>query len=317
MHIIKQGEPVFGVEILKCPVNNIFHKNEGGCFLIRSAEMQFVYHVFNTENITLSSENQPIYNYIDFDNNYKHQTYFNANGVSRFFTQLKYVDICIENVMTNGEFVAEFIKRHTENYLNIIKPEIVGLDLEPKLIYDTFIFENNRIGFYRPIRLTIDRQLFLTEHLDAILEIIKIYTRGKEFKELHSLKKDVRERTICSASYFKGRNTTPELKCEYVSESACNHIIANSFNNVTLLHKPEKLCTFLLEKMINDHDESLVNAVLGFDCKLKHEDDIPLVSTIGSIYGRNTTIHRLCLPNYLVNEKWYLWMLNVFKIEVA
>lgn len=345
---LEAGSYMYDKIIIQCPLNgDPFHGSVEGrtnmCRLITDPVSGISYHVYLMEMPTVAVNGFIATDVINFDDEYRKQNYYNSPGAVRFFTRIpddsggggnvnpaEILGRPMTVVYRSGENVRNFIVQHTAMYLEMLRPSLGGMDFHIDSLFDVFII-NTRIGFFRPIRVTEDRSLFIVQHIEAILKILKVYGQCAESREQYAdLSSGIKERKICSAAYFKRRNVAPELKCCYSSMNSCKHITAHSSNGITMLARPPPggLCRYLLEKMFMDHDECSVNEVLEFDCRLKplsHNDrpadlpegpEIPVLFTLNVLYKRIVNIHRLCLPQYLINELWYAWALNIFGIDI-
>lgn len=187
--------------------------------------------------------------------------------------------------------------------------------------------------YLRPTTLTSTFPEFLHLYRAVLFEVIRQYAESDEcLDEYNMMAKSVRDRSVCSARVFtEKRNITPELKCLSSTAASCPHIQAHMQSGRLSLFKPEKICHFLVDKLLDDYDETEINTVLGFKCCFQEDSPLPgndanasklanvhmaklRVFACTKLIGRRVKIHRLCLPSEYLTAEWYLWTLSILGV---
>lgn len=319
MEFLFSTESEKGYIIETCKTNNAFHNSTLGCAIGTDLDGR-LFHIFMHEDVTLSVDSMALYDDINFGLSYKREKYFDLPGY-RFLTPIQRDIKNINDVASRKSTLLFFLKIQNEFYLKIKRN--LKYDMDPQQLYDVIIVDGD-IKFYRPIRLTQNRHAFILGQRQAFFELLKIFANSEECINAYKEKrKSIRERSICSASFFVSRNAPAELKCKYGSTKRnCQHISENSFHGKTLLERPTELCKFLLAQLLEDHDENAVNHTLGFSCCMVRPyndnqfNDLSLVFAFNFLLRRTTHVHRLCLPEYLLTESWYEWLLKLIDVNV-
>lgn len=332
MEFLYTHDDISGYILEPCKLDNPFHRSTLGCVIGTDLEGK-LFHIFKHEDITLSRQSNTLYDYIDFCLDYVKEKFYDSSGY-RFVTPIMRNMDSVENIARNRDVLRAFIKSQNELYVQVIKPNL-KFDMDPQQLYDIMSI-NGVIRFYRPIRLTDNRRAFIGGQRQAFFELLRMFARSEQCRQAYIEKKQsVRERNICSAGFFVRRNAPAELKCEFASARDCLHISENSWAGKTILAKPAKLCRHLLQQMIEDHDENVVNQILGFSCCMVNGTgdlydlqssldsngdeilEVPLVFAFNFLYKRTAHIHRLCLPGYILNEAWYTWFLKLIDVRIC
>lgn len=348
MNFLINDDFIDGMIIEKCTMrNNVFHQTTGGCVICKD-ENGHVFHLFKNINITMASDNKCLLDVLCFNNKYIKEKYFENDSGYRVFTEIKpnYKDLL--RICKKGEQLRSFVKTHNQFYLDDIKPHLPnGFDLHPICMYD-IVSINNKIVMLRPLNIIRNSRHFAIGQRTAFLYMLSLYAYSNEAKRAHEANKSsIKDRLVCTPSFFTQKRTIiPELECEYNASSQCAHISQNSKNGVTLLHVPKRLCKHLLNRMICDHTETVVADLLNFRCKLVadvklniqkncmhdydennvhmregNEDDedfndkaVPLVFIINYLYTRTTSVHRFCLPDVMIDDRFLKWFYDLIKV---
>lgn len=326
MEFLYTHEDIVGFILEPCKLDNAFHRSTLGCVIGSDLEGN-LFHIFKHEDITLSVTSNTLYDYIDFCLDYVKEKFYDSSGY-RFLTPIKRNMDSIQEIVKDREVLRGFLKAQNELYIHVIKPKL-KLDMDPQQLYDIMSLDG-AIRFYRPIRLTDNRSAFIAGQRQAFFEMLKLFSFSEQCRKAYMEKKHtVKEKNICSAGFFVRRHAPYELRCEYTSERDCLHISENTWAGKVILAKPQKLCRFLLQRMIDDYDENSVNQVLGFSCCMVGHDgcggssadvqriDVPLVFAFNFLFRRTSHIHRLCLPTYILNENWYAWFLKLIDVNTS
>lgn len=316
--LLLEDTAVNGSFVVNCPINTPFHKSEGGCCIEINGNDGSAHHVFKSIEQSVDKFGKTIYDVIDFKIEYKALHHLDTSK-TRLYTPINTRNIKgVNSIFHSSKNIIGFLVALKDTYEKKIKPHIHPYDVDPRQLFDIFIDENFK--WFRPVTIIPNRFTFIYTFREMFIEMLRLYTLGdeciNEFSNGGILVKDAR---VCSSKTFSKRFATEELKCEYGVRERCNHIKKYMTNDGgTILVKPTVLCKFLLQKFLEDHDESDVNMTLGFTCRLTaqpNSNNIPLVYAFIKLFGRTTLIHRLCLPNFLIKEPFYEWLMK--KIDSA
>lgn len=331
MDFLREGEYLESMVPRQCTFGNKFHRSPGGCVLLRDDNGR-IFHLYNKIDISQVRDGGTILDKMQFNTEYITEKYVDAEGY-RLFTLLEGKCQSLHEVCQLASTLKSFITTHNQFYLDQIKSLLGEYQLHPRLLYD-IVIDKEHIILLRPTKIIHDDQFFTVGQRLAFVRMLSMYSKSAEAKKLFLDRKDtVKDRLICSPSFFTNvRTTPPELRCEYLTSANCSHIFQNSVNHVTLLRrpqKPSKLCRFLLDRMIKDHGEQAVSTLFDFKCQLANADDefddrdedaysenIPLVFAFNIIFKRNVHIHRLCLPDDFLGKNFLDWFYDLINVKV-
>lgn len=211
-------------------------------------------------------------------------------------------------------------------------------NLNPFCLFDVALLAFSEDGttarYLRPTTLANTFPDFLHLYRMALFEIIRNYAESDEcISEYNMMMKSVRDRSVCSARTFtEKRHTTPELKCLSNTAASCPHIQAQMQSGRLSLYKPDKICHFLIDKLLDDYDETEINTVMGFSCCFQNDSPIKnselknntkfadihmaklRVFACTKLIGRRFKIHRLCVPSEYLTAEWFLWTLSLLGV---
>lgn len=320
MKLLKVGDVELR-ERERCPIDNIFHEAEGGCYLLCNEDGTRS-HVYTNIQAYIAPDFDMLPKVLGYDKKYSMEVYDKLQGF-RSSTSVTRDFQGIEKLADDQKTFSSFLRNLFKNYHTYIRPLLVddsGKQYEACVqeLYDLARIDNVYMPL-RPFNLAPSFKAYILDQRLAFFEILKLYdTRQRKLEESGKAEGELNKRAIrdartCSASSFTTtRSTPPELKCQYKSASSCEHISSHcDFEGKTILSTPPRLCEFLLDQMIEDHGEHQVNHALGFKCKFVTSDPkTKLPQRFVDLFGRNTRMHRLCLPDDHLGSDWYKWLLE-------
>lgn len=337
MEFLRDGEYLESMVAKQCTFGNKFHRSQGGCVLLRDDNGRKL-HLYNKIDISQVRDGSTILDKMQFNTEYVTEKYVDAAGY-RLFTILEGKCQSLHKVCQHAKTLKSFITTHNQFYLDKVKTLLGEYHLHPRVLYD-IVVDNDHIILLRPTKIIHDDQFFTVGQRLAFIRMLSMYSKSAEAKKLYMDRKDaVKDKLICSPSYFtNARTSPPELRCEYLTSANCSHIFQNSVNHVTLLRipqKPSKLCRFLLDRMIKDHGEQAVTTLFDFRCHLANADNtddndvgfddrdedaytenIPLVFAFNIAFKRNVHVHRLCLPDEFLGKGFLEWFYDLIDVTV-
>lgn len=301
---------------LKCPIKNNFHKTTGGCYIVVDKDGRRT-HVYKQIAITLDVHCRPLFRMCHFNWDYDFE-YFSDSELVKFITDYPAHAKSFDDIV-KSHTACEAFWRNTLEFYHTFRKKLVTCDkvqyeMYPKTIYDVLQNETH-INFMRPSFLIDDQTVFIQGQRQAYFTMLQAYSETEEcktiLKTIHT-----KDKQICSCVIFAGKARTvpPELKCNYMYKDACPHIAENSENGKTILKIPTTLCQFLLEAMIDDYNEGSVNELFQFKCRYVRKDheheEPPMILVHKILFGRNSNIHRMCLPDRYIGPSFYEWYLR-------
>lgn len=335
-------------KISLCPITNRIHTDEiingndinkvANCCILEENTTGIKWHAFMSLPISPMTNGESICQFFEKDRYIiKHYVQHTdkivltklANSNEAFYLR------SLEDLTKTRHVLKYFISAQLNYYKTNIYEKIKPYHMCAYQLFDIFngeqdVNSNNIMSiFFRPISIVVDPPIFYDQKRKAIFELIRLYANSNECTNnvLYNNMKNTKDRLYCSAMYFiQGRSIAPELSCSYTSMDSCQHIIEMDALTLNGLSRPKNLCRHVLEKLISQKDDALVSNMLDFKCIFRQMDEIneklnntstkrpSILNAFNGIYGRKTTIHRVCLPTRLLTSAWNKWLDGLFEI---
>lgn len=299
----------------RCPIDNEFHTEEGGCYLIEKEDGK-MFHVYRQLECSTDREGKLPCDFLKLEWNYSGEHYFENPSMIKLITEVPKKILATESATSDLSLFVNLIRSTLKNFEEVLRPKLKSDEgyayyFPADVLFDLVMFEN-RFILLKPVRLFRDRFRFYRGMREVIFELVEMYCKLGELKWNDS---NCREVSICNAYSLTGsRNVPKEFRCNASPES-CEHIANHTADGKTLAFNPGKgkTCQHLIQKMIVDHGLEKVTELFQFRChfNFSRNVDVKPMQAFYELFGRTSNAHRLCIPDEFIGDDWYKFLLNV------
>lgn len=236
--------------------------------------------------------------------------------------------------------VAKILSNKEEQQNNVILNHLL-----PEQLFDVIVQYGVGSGggggggllFLRPCSIVQNWAVFLNGWRNQLFGVVRSLASGSadDVKQLISIQDKLREKKLCSAATFTSvRSIIPEFRCSAKSAEECPHI-QNAINvhKQLVLKQDIVLCNFLLSAYLEKYDDATVNTMFQFKCQFplslppkndprghNYNREIDYshqnISVFQGLFGRQTNLHRMCLPAQYLTIDWFRWTLKLMNIRL-